>query len=111
MRIEEFSPKILHVNEDNNDIADAMSRIPQKKEMLASEEIFSCIEEHHANARKKLGIKDKKNDFFQKCPVDMEFIQSKQLEDIKALKSGKECFQDNRYGLNLWFIKVDSLNE
>ena len=59
---------------DNNDIADAMSRVPQKKEMLASEEIFSCVEEYYANARAKLGIKDKNNNFFQKCPVDVEFI-------------------------------------
>ena len=59
MCIEEFSPKILHMKGDNNDIADAMSRVPQKKEMLASEEIFSCVEEYYANARAKLGIKDK----------------------------------------------------
>ena len=65
MHIEEFSPKILHMKGDNNNVADVMSRIPQKKEMLASEEIFSSIEEYHANARAKLGIKDKKNNFFK----------------------------------------------
>ena len=38
--IKEVSAKILCMKGDNNDMADAMSRIPQKKEILTSEEIF-----------------------------------------------------------------------
>ena len=82
MRIEEFSPMVACVKGDNNNIADTMSWILQRKENLTLEEVFSLIEEYYTTTRK-----DVKQQQFQKCPVGIEVIYVRQLEDLKFLKT------------------------
>ena len=96
---------------DNNDVEDTMSCIPQKKEIIAPEEMFISIEEYYAKTRAKLGTNDKKIIFFRKCPIDIELIKLKQLGDIKTLKNAKGHFQDNCYKLTWYFINVNFLNK
>ena len=49
MYVEEFAPTIKHVKGDNNDVTDTLSRVPQNKEVMTSDEIFTVTEEDNAN--------------------------------------------------------------
>ena len=53
-------------------MADTLSCIPQNKELMTSEEIFTVVEEHNANKQKRKGVKNVEH---KKCAVDIYYIQ------------------------------------
>ena len=58
MHVEKFAPIIKCVKEDNNGTADNLSRAPQNKEVMTSEEKITVIEECNANKQKRKGVKN-----------------------------------------------------